>query len=116
MALLGERKAFDTDTFAFVTAASLVIIQVIGLIIDKMFSLQIRLGPAFVLLGYLAAVWLAIGIARSVNKGLAVQKSEFLMFIVVSAVVITMALLLPAYLPEIFKEGTRGIQSAIGFP
>lgn len=116
MALLGERKPFDTDQFILVLFLSLVLIQAIGLIIDKAFSIQIRLGPAFVLLGYLAAVWLAIGIARSVNKGLAVQKGEFLMFIVVSAVVITMALLLPAYLPEIFKEGTRGIQAAVGFP
>jgi hypothetical protein len=106
---------WDLTEILIMIVMTMVVLQGVGLIFGQAFGIDIKLGPAFILIAVGASAVISIAIFKKLLTNQPVDKTDIFAIIVTALVAILLMFFLKDFVPEIFENAVLQLQSMLGF-
>ena len=106
---------WDLTEILIMIVMTMVVLQGVGLIFGEAFGIEIKLGPAFILIAVGASAAISMAIFKKLITDKEIDKTDIFAIIVTALVAILLLFFLKDFVPEIFEQSVMQLQSMLGF-
>jgi len=105
---------WDLSEILVMIVMTMVVLQGFGLIFGGAFGIDIKLGPAFILIAVGASAVISMAVFKKLLTNVEVTKQDVFAIIVTALVAVLILFFLEDFVPQIFEQSMMQLQSIVG--